>query len=183
MQTVDLDLSRAYRLLNHGPTVIVSTTDGSVPNACAIAWCAPSSRSPARFILTIGQRHKTWDNLIATGECVINLPTVEALEVLWICGHQTGHDGDKLGPAGIEVVPSTKVEAPRLARCVAWIECKLVKAPAVEDTSLVLLEAVAAQMVPGVIDADGHVDVARYRTLHHLGGPRFHVPGELFEHK
>lgn len=183
MKTEKLDLARAYRLLNHGPTVLVSTTDGAVPNAAAIAWCAPASRAPARFVLTIGTRHKTWDNLTASGECVINLPTVEALEQLWVCGHRTGHHGDKLGPAGIEVMPSTVVEAPRLTCCVAWIEAELVQAPLYEGTSLVLVEAVAVETVPGLIDEAGHLDVTRFHTLHHLGGPRFTLPGEVIEHK
>lgn len=183
MKTEKLDLPRAYRLLNHGPTVLVSTTDGSVPNACAVAWCAPVSRSPARFVLTIGQGHKTWDNLVATGECVINLPTVDALEALWVCGHETGHEGDKLGPAGIAVFPSTSVAAPRLLCCVAWIEARLLAAPAVEDTSLVLVEAVAVETLPGVIDDDGHLDVQRFPTLHHLGGPRFTLPGQVLDHE
>ncbi len=138
---------------------------------------------PARFVLTIGTRHKTWDNLTASGECVINLPTVEALEQLWVCGHRTGHHGDKLGPAGIEVMPSTVVEAPRLTCCVAWIEAELVQAPLYEGTSLVLVEAVAVETVPGLIDEAGHLDVTRFHTLHHLGGPRFTLPGEVIEHK
>ena len=179
MKTETIDLSHTYRLLNHGPAVLVSTTDGAVPNACTVAWCAPVSKNPPRFVLAISDEHKTWANLAATRECVLNLTTIDALEALWLCGTETGHDGDKLGPAGIEVFQSRVVAPPRLACCVAWIETRLIESLTRDDMSLVIVEAVAAETLPGVIDAHGHLDVARHRTLHHLGGSRFMLPGEV----
>jgi len=176
---VELDLARAYRLINHGPVVMVSTTDGETANACTVAWCAPASRAPARIALTLGRGHKTYENLVATKECVINVPTVDSLGEVMVCGKKTGHDGDKLGPAGIEVLPSSRVGAPRLARCAAWLECELVAPPQAEGPSIVLVEAVLAETLPGVIDGDGHFDVERFPTLHHLGGSRFTVAGRV----
>lgn len=178
MTTVTLDLGRAYRLINHGPTVLVSTTDGAVPNACPVAWCAPASRSPSQLVLSLGTGHKTKANLRATRQCVVNVPTLEALDVVMRCGGSSGHDGDKLGPLGIETAPSRVVGAPRLPCCVAWIEARL--ASELGD-GLVLLEAVHAEHRPGVLDGDGHFDVAAFPTLHHLGGSRFHLPGRVLE--
>jgi len=41
-------LNTAYRLLNHGPTVLVSSTHGGVDNVMAAAWaCASTSRRPS----------------------------------------------------------------------------------------------------------------------------------------
>ncbi|MBN2497571.1 MAG: flavin reductase family protein [Deltaproteobacteria bacterium] len=173
----------AYRLVNHGPTVIVSTTDGAQPNACAVAWCAPASREPPRFCLTIGKRHKTFEQLMASGECVLNLPTSEALDALMVCGRRSGHDGDKLSAAGIALEPSTRVCAPRLACCAAWIECKLWGVPewAEPGPSLVVLQALAAECRPGVLDREGFLDTDRFKTLHHLGGDRFVLPGERLD--
>ena len=167
-----VDLAKAYRLINHGPVVMISTTDGQVANACTVAWCAPASRTPARIALTLGRGHKTYENLVATKECVLNVPTEGAIREVMVCGKRTGHDGDKLGPAGIEVVPSSRVGAPRLACCAAWLECELVAPPEAEGPSIVVVEVVLAETLPGVIDSDGHFDVVRFPTLHHLGGSR-----------
>jgi len=178
---VNVELSHAYRLLNYGPTVLVSTTDGVQANACAVAWVTPVSRTPPRFVLAIDPGHKTYENLVESSECVINLPTVDAIEEVWICGSLSGHDGDKLAAAGVGVIASRRVEAPRLVCAVAWIEAVLVSAPVVDGTPLVLVEAVAAEARAGVLDHQNHVDVARFPTLHHLGGSRFALPGRIVE--
>ena len=34
-----VDLAKAYRLLNHGPTVLVSARHQAVDNVMAAAWC------------------------------------------------------------------------------------------------------------------------------------------------
>lgn len=181
MEFEKLELSKSYRLVNHGPTVLVSTTDGTTTNACAVAWCAPASRSPARFVLTIGKRHKTYENLTKIPECVINIPTLEAMDELLVCGHQTGHDGDKLAKAGVKLLDSETVKPHRLAACIAWIEAKMIGEPVIDGTTLIVVEATHVETVPGVLDPQGHMNVQTFKTLHHLGGPRFALPGEVFE--
>ncbi len=184
MELQRLDLGEAYRLIGHGPTVLVSTYDAEqVPNACAVAWAIPASKQPPRFALRIGERHKTYANLMQTQAAVINLPTVAALEQVMLCGRNSGHGGDKLTPAGITTSAGQEVAAPRLDCCAAWIECALLGELKAQDTGLVLLEARLAECRPGVMTAAGHMDVERHPTLHHLGGGLFSVPGEIREHK
>ena len=44
-----VDLKKAYRLLNHGPTVLVSASHEGVDNVMAAAWaCAPVSYTHLR---------------------------------------------------------------------------------------------------------------------------------------
>ncbi len=183
MELERVELKNAYRLLGHGPTVLVSTTDGKAPNACAVAWCAPAGKNPPRFVLRIGERHKTYQNLMAAGECVLNVPTRDALDEVMICGRKSGHDGDKLAAAGIETEAAKEVDAPRLSCCVAWLECKLVGKLELQGSGLVLLEAVLVECRPGVMRDDGHMDVERFPTLHHLGGGVFSVPGSVVVHE
>jgi flavin reductase (DIM6/NTAB) family NADH-FMN oxidoreductase RutF len=169
-------LREAYRLIGHGPTVLVSTTDGNVPNACAVAWATPTSKEPPRFALRIGESHKTYKNLMATGSCVINIPTADAMDTVMICGRKSGNDSNKLSDAGIETLPSKQVQAPRLACCVAFLECKLIGELQLDGTSLTLVEAVLVEYKKGLMK-DGHLDIEKHPTLHHLGGDRFSLPG------
>lgn len=183
MDFVDIPLNKATRLLNHGPMILVSSTDGQTANACAVAWCAPASRDPARFVMILGKRHKTYQDLMVTGDCVLNLPTADALEQVMVCGKKSGHDGDKLGPAGIELLPSQKVLSPRLACCSAWIEARLWAEPKWDEAgpSLLVVEAVAASCRPGLMSEDHFVDVDNFPTLHHLGSNRFALPGKIIQ--
>jgi flavin reductase (DIM6/NTAB) family NADH-FMN oxidoreductase RutF len=183
MEVENVALSLSYRLIGHGPTVLVSTVDeAGVPNACAVAWVAPASKSPARFVLRIGEGHKTYANLMAKRVCVINVPTVDQIEEVMICGRRSGKSGDKLTPAGIETAPAAAVDAPRLTCCAAWLDCELIGTLELSGSNLVLVEAKAVACRPGVMTSDGHMDVERFPTLHHLGGDRFSVAGGVRDH-
>lgn len=72
--------------------------------------------------------------------------------------------------------------APLLAGCLAWLECRVIAWPAVQAAhDLFLAEVLAAQ-------ADGRVFIGGrwqfdqapplLRSLHHLGGGQFVLPGE-----
>ena len=184
MDLEQVELSNAYRLIGHGPTVLVSTYDDEgVPNACAVAWVAPASKAPPRFVLRIGEGHKTYQNLMARKACVINVPTADNLVVVMICGRRSGKAGDKLTPAGIVTVPASAVDAPKLTCCAAWLECELLGNLELAGSNLVLVEAKAVSCRPGVMGPGAHMDVERFPTLHHLGGDRFSVPGAVLEHK
>ncbi len=183
MEPEQVELNHAYRLLGHGPTVLVSTYDeAGVPNACAVAWVAPASKAPPRVVMRIGEGHKTYENLMAKQACVINVPTVDALDEVMVCGRRSGKDGDKLTPAGIETVRSEVVDAPRLICCAAWLDCERLGSLELAGANLVLVEALAVHCRPGVMGPGAHMDVERFPTLHHLGGSLFSVPGGVRKH-
>jgi flavin reductase (DIM6/NTAB) family NADH-FMN oxidoreductase RutF len=50
----------------------------------------------------------------------------EMKEALGICGSKSGRDIDKEKEANIKIVPSKKVEAPRVEGCEKYYECKIV---------------------------------------------------------
>jgi flavin reductase (DIM6/NTAB) family NADH-FMN oxidoreductase RutF len=179
MQLQTIDLPRCYRLLNHGPVVLLSTSDGTRTNACAVAWIMPAELDPPRFAAVLDHASKTYANTRVAPECVINVPTVDALAEVLVCGTRSGHDGDKLAAAHIATVPSSTVRPARLECAAAWIEARVIGEPAAADTSVLLLEALFAEARPGVIDGDGLWDVLRHPTLHHLGSYRFAVPGSV----
>lgn len=169
-------LPQAYRLLNHGPVVLLSTTDGAHPNAAPVAWCATLRRDPPQVMLALGRGHKTFGNIAATGEVVINLPPVSMVEAVRICGTRSGHETpDKLQQAGLELMPATTISAPRIAGCLAWLECRVVSLHQHEDHLPLIVEVVAATAVEGLLDDQVHVRVDQYPSLHHLGGKRFAV--------
>ena len=46
-----VDLPRAYLLLNHGPTVLVTSAHGGERNVMAAAWAMPLDFSPPKICL------------------------------------------------------------------------------------------------------------------------------------
>ncbi len=54
-----VELEKAYRLLNHGPTVLVSSSHEGVHNVMAAAWACALDFSPPKVTLVIDKVTKT----------------------------------------------------------------------------------------------------------------------------
>jgi flavin reductase (DIM6/NTAB) family NADH-FMN oxidoreductase RutF len=119
------------------PVALISSTneDGS-PNLAPIssAWWLGWS-----CLLGFGARSKTPANLLRTGECVINLPSVAQVAAVDRLARLTGsdpvpphkqamgyrHEKDKFGAAGLTPQPSETVAPPRVAECPVQLEAVL----------------------------------------------------------
>lgn len=119
------------------PVVLVSSTneDGS-PNLAPIssAWWLGWN-----CVLGFGGRSKTPQNVLRTGECVLNLPSVEQVRAVDRLARTTGsdpvpphkvamgyrHEKDKFGIAGLTPMRSELVAPPRVAECPVQLEAVL----------------------------------------------------------
>lgn len=119
------------------PVVLISSTneDGS-PNLAPMSSAWWLGRS---CMLGLGARSKTPQNLLRTGECVLNLPSVAQVAEVDRLARLTGSDPvpphkvamgyryerDKFGVAGLTPVPSVDVAPPRVAECPVQLEAVL----------------------------------------------------------
>lgn len=174
---VNIPLAKAYKLINPGPVVIISTFDGkSTYNAAPIAWITPLDFKPALFTAVISSEHKTYANLLTTKKCIINIPSSKNIMLIKTLATASGHKGDKL--KNISVSPGKKVKVKKLDDAIAWIEAKLVKIIS-KDNDLVMLEGVCAYALEGAVTKNHELNVLKYKTLHHLGGTSFFEPGKV----
>jgi flavin reductase (DIM6/NTAB) family NADH-FMN oxidoreductase RutF len=119
------------------PVVLVSTLneDGTTNVApMSSAWWLGWS-----CMLGFGSRSQTPTNLLRTGECVLNLPSVDEVGAVDRLARTTAsdpvpphklamgyrHEPDKLSRAGLTAVPSERVGAPRLLECPVQLEAVL----------------------------------------------------------
>ena len=119
------------------PVVLVSSQneDGSANVApMSSAWWLGWS-----CVLGFGARSKTPANILRTGECVLNLPSVEQVGAVDRLARLTGsnpvpphkvamgyrYEPDKLRAAGLTAVPSETVAPPRLRECPVQLEATL----------------------------------------------------------
>jgi flavin reductase (DIM6/NTAB) family NADH-FMN oxidoreductase RutF len=172
-QLVSIPSSNVYRLLNHGATVLVSTTDGVNANVCTVAWISPCLKSPPRFSLKVGTRHKTYENLASNKILGLNIPLADDAGLVMYCGTRSGYKIDKIADRPIELFSGSEIpELPLLKTCAAWLECRVIGEAEVEP-GLLVVEAVAARTRPDVLREDGTWNQEDFPTLHHLGGRRF----------
>lgn len=186
----DVSLDKAYRLLNHGPTVLVSTQHGEQRNVMAAAWNMPLDFAPPKIAIVIDKKTYTRELIEASGSFVINVPCRAQAAMVVQVGSSSGREllgkdaDNKFAAFDLPTLPATKIGAPLLAGCVAWLECKLIPEPHIQNTyDLFLAEVVAAHadervFTDGRWHFEGHDEL---RTIHHIAGGNFMAIGEAFK--
>ncbi|MDY0055151.1 MAG: flavin reductase family protein [Methyloversatilis sp.] len=182
MPIQSVPLPQAYRLLNHGPTVLVSSADGTRRNVMAAAWCMPLDFDPPKIVVVIDRSTFTRELINASGEFAINVPPRALLDATVAAGSDSGRDTDKFAALDLATFAATRIAAPLVGGCVAWLECKVVPEARNQDRyDLFIGEAVAAHADSRVFSNGrwhfGDSDDA-LRTLHHVAGGAFFVTGD-----
>ena len=160
-----LKLSKAFTLMESGPVILVTTSDGKKNNIMTISWTMVNDFTP-RFAMTTGGWNHSYRALAKTRECVIAIPTVDMLDTVVGIGTCSGAETDKFKKFKLTPVAGKVVKAPLIKECLANIECRVVDI--IAKHNIVVLEAVAAYM-----------DTARKekRTIHAVGDGTFIVDG------
>lgn len=180
---VPVDLRKSYRLINHGPVTLITTRGEGRPNVMAASWVVPVDFDPARVALVIGEESLTFENIMSTGELVINVPPVDMLEVVHEAGNLSGREVDKLSQLGMRTEQGSKVAAPLIESCVGWLECVLVRDDSLQKKHGILIAEVVAAWVDDEVYRDGKwmFKTPGRRTFHHLSGSTFFATGDRLE--
>jgi len=164
----EMPASKAYRLLEAGPVVLVSTSRNGRPNIMTMSFHMVVQHAPPLIGCIIGPWDYSYRALRETGECVIAIPTVDLARKVVDIGNCSGETIDKFAKFKPTPLPASEVEAPQIAECVANIECRVADRALVNKYSLFILEAVRIWTDPTRKER---------RTLHHNGDGTFTVDG------
>lgn len=180
-----VDLNQAYRLMNHGPTVLISSAHQGTQNVMAAAWVCALDFDPPKITAVIDKNTYTRSLIEAAGSFVINVPCVAQIDVVQTLGTSSGRDlqdTDKLTHHQLTTFTDKNTSAPLIAGCVAWLVCKIIPEPKVQQTyDLWIAEVVAAYADARVFSEGkwhfaGHDDL---RTIHHVAGGAYFATGDL----
>jgi flavin reductase (DIM6/NTAB) family NADH-FMN oxidoreductase RutF len=87
MQT-PVDLAHASRLVNHGPTVLITSCHGGRRNVMAAAWSMPVEFSPPRLALVIDKNTFTAELVQASGVVGIDIPCASQADLTYAAGRR-----------------------------------------------------------------------------------------------
>ena len=178
-----VELSKAYRLLNHGPTVLVTSAHGENINVMAAAWSMPLDFSPPKVAVVIDRNTLTRQLVEGSGEFALNVPSRELARSTLAVGSESGRDVDKFKAHGLGTFPAEKIGAPLIEGCLGWLECRVIPEPHVQAAyDLFLGEVVAAWADPAVF-SNGHWNSVqdRRRSIHYIAGGAFFEIGDAFK--
>ncbi len=176
-------LNKAYRLLNHGPVVLVSSAHDGVANVMAAAWSMPLDFDPPKVSVVIDKATLTRTLVEASGTFALNIPCrAMAAQTLGVGTASTKTVPDKLARHGISTFQADHSGIPLVQGCVGWLECRVIREPHNQQTyDLFIGEVVAAWADPRVFsDGRWHFEDApdELRTLHYVAGGQFYMTGE-----
>lgn len=173
-------LEHASRLVNHGPTVLVTSrsADGRRRNVMAAAWSMPVEFTPPRIAVVIDKRTFTRELVIDGGAFALCVPGVALVDLTYAVGSSTGREADKFSRHRIATIDGPALGLPLVeAGCCAWLECRLIPEPHVEQAyDTCFGEVLAAAADPRVFEHGRwslRDDNADLHTIHHLGAGRF----------
>lgn len=169
----ELPPEKAYRILESGPIVMVSTrSHAGRANLMTMGFHMMISHAPPLVGAVIGPWDHSQKALLETGECVLAVPTVDLAETVVDIGNCSGDEIDKFDHFGLTPLSSQTVSAPLVREAWANLECRIADDGWLNRYDMVVLEV---QRI--------WVDTTRRekRLIHHQGDGRFSVDGEIID--
>lgn len=180
-------LPKAYRLLNHGPTVLVTSAHGGRRNVMAAAWNMALDFDPPKVCVVIDKSTWTRELVEASGVFVLNLPTRALAAATVAVGSESGREAapDKFARHGLRTMEGEAVPVPLVEGCAGWLECRVLPQAHNEQRHDLFIGEVLAAWADDRVFRDGHWLYGpdtdpQLRTLHYVAGGHFFATGEAF---
>jgi flavin reductase (DIM6/NTAB) family NADH-FMN oxidoreductase RutF len=185
-------LAKAYRLLNHGPTVLVTSSHDGRRNVMAAAWNMALNFEPAQVAVVIDKSTVTRELVEASGKFALSVPARAIASQVLAVGRTSAHEldakvyEDKFAAYGLQTFIGDDPELPHVEGCVAWLECKVIREPHIQKTYDLFLGEVTAAWADSRVFSNGHwmYDAntpSELQTLHYVAGGTFLALTDSFE--
>lgn len=179
-------LDKAYRLMNHGPTVLVSASHAGVANVMAAAWAGVLDFTPPKLTVVLDKATATRALIEASGQFALQLPTRAMAALTTGVGTDSAHTvPDKLHKHGVQLFSVPGSGVPLVQGCVGWLLCRLISEPHNQQTYDLFIGEVTAAWADDRVFSQGrwHFEQAdnALRTIHHVAGGSYLVSGETIQ--
>jgi flavin reductase (DIM6/NTAB) family NADH-FMN oxidoreductase RutF len=178
-----VELAKAYRLLNHGPTVLVSASYGGVENVMSAAWSCALDFAPPKVTVVLDKATATRPLVEQSGYFVLQVPNMAQLQLTYDVGHTSAIDTpDKLAKAGVQLFKVEGYDVPLVLGSSAWLICKVLPEPRNEQVYDLFIGEVVAAYADDRVFQNGHWAFEnadpQWRSLHYIAGGNFYAIGE-----
>lgn len=162
-------------VLSPVPVVLVSCGGGGgwKPNLITIAWVGNVCSDPPMLSISVRPERHSYEIIKATGEFVVNLPSLRQARAVDWCGVVSGRSEDKFAATGLTPSQALKVGCPIVAECPLNIECRVRESLPLGSHTLFVAEVMAVQVSSALIDANGRLRLERGGLLAFAHGQYF----------
>lgn len=178
-----VELSKAYRLLNHGPTVLVSAQHEQDTDVMAAAWACALELTPAKVTVVLDKSTKTRQLVEQSGYFALQVPCYAQIDMVHQLGTISKFDQPtKLADCKTELFYQDPYPVPLVTDSLAWLICKVIPEPHNQQAHDLFIGSVVAAWADSRVFRDGHwhfQDAAKeLRSLHYIAGGTFYLIGD-----
>ena len=176
-------LEKAYRLINHGPTVLVSAQDQHATDVMAAAWACALEFQPAKVTVVLDKSTKTREIIERSGYFALQVPTLKQIKMVTAVGNMSLHTvPEKLRQSGVELFQFPHHSIPCVQGCSAWLLCELIPELHNQQEHDLFIGKVIAAYADKRVFRDGHWYFHEvndeWKSLHHVAGGHFYTIGD-----
>ncbi len=140
------------------PVALVTCRDkGGRPNIITIAWTGVICSDPPMLSISIRPSRYSHGIIKDTGEFVVNLPPVDIIRKVDLCGIISGKDVDKFAQTGLTAAEAEKISPPLIEECTICLECKLTEIIPLGVHDMFLGQIVATHVAEEALDERGGI--------------------------
>jgi len=165
----DFPVEKIRKFLEPGPIVLVSSCWKGKTNIMTMGWHTVLEFSPSLVGCMITGANHSYEMIRKSGECVINIPTVDLLDAVIGIGNTSGKNTDKFKQFKLTAEVAEMVKAPLIKECYANYECRVADGAMLRKYNFFILEVVKAHVATS----------PKYpRTVHYRGEGIFMIAGK-----
>ncbi len=138
-----------------GQTTLISSAAGHRRDVMAAAWVMGVDFEPPKLAAVIAADTYTRELVQLSGEFVVSLPPRAMADVTFKIGNVSGRAVDKFEQFGLRIAPAAQVAAPLIEGCVAWLECRVLPEPEIQERYDLFVAEVVAAWADDEVFADG----------------------------
>lgn len=191
----ELTKEQAYKLLNSAivprPIAWVSTVSADgVHNLAPFSWFNAVAVMPPTVAFSVGLDDlergfkDTHVNLVASGECVVNIVTEAAAKAMNLTGESFDPGIDEFAEARATPVPSDLVQPMRVKESPVQFECKLNQMVTLQNehgrNDLMICSVLRIHVHESVYMGDHKIDAARLQAVGRMGGAVYARTSDTF---
>ena len=166
------------------PVALVTCSDETgKDDIVTLAWIGVANSTPPIIAAGIRPTRYSASLIDRTGEFVVNIPSVELLEVTDYCGSVSGADVTKFEATGLTREKASQVKAPLIKECPVNLECRVKQKLVLGSHHLYLGEVLETHVDQNVLDPEGNIDYTKAQPIAYTPreywdlGKRLHVQG------
>ena len=183
MALLSVPLEKFYRLLNHGPTVMVSAKHNGVENMMSAAWsCVLDFYPNTKVTIVLDKATFTRPLVEGSGFFALQVPFAHQAETVIAMGQSRKENPNKLSDNHIELFYQDDADIPLVKGCSAYLLCKVIPEPHNQQTHDLFIGRVLAAYADDRVFRNGHWEFDGVgddlRNLHYVAGGQFYITGK-----